>query len=76
MAGLLSAVLWASSNGAIYAADPALTATGTSGTAIVPSPVTSTFPVFSGMGGGITWEQLPGGSAPNAVLITRFHPNM
>jgi hypothetical protein len=65
--------------------DGTLTATGTSGTAIVASPIAmgGTFPQFGGMGGGVTtWETLPGGSAgmtattPPIVIITRFHPNM
>lgn len=60
------------------AIDPALTtATGTSGVAIVASPIPmgGSFPTFSGSGGGISpWETLNGGSAPTIVIITRFHP--
>ena len=54
------------------------TTTTALGAAIVPSPVTGPFSTFSGMGGGtptITWETLPGGSAPGVVVVTRFHPN-
>jgi hypothetical protein len=64
-------------NDTLTAIDGSLTATGASGTAIVASPVPmgGMFPTFSGMGGGITtWESFPGGSAPNLVIITRFHP--
>lgn len=60
--------------------DNTLTATGKSGVAIVASPVVgSSFPTFTGNGPTampITWESLPGGSAPGVVIITRFHPNM
>jgi hypothetical protein len=67
-------------DGTLTAVDPALTVTGTSGTAIVAAPVMgSAFPTFSGMGPTampIAWETLPGGSAPGLVIITRFHPNM
>ncbi|MCU1280420.1 MAG: hypothetical protein JWM53_3966 [bacterium] len=61
----------------LTAVDPTLTVTGTSGTAIVASPVAmgSNFSQFTGMGpAGMTWETHPGGSAPNLVLILRFHP--
>lgn len=62
------------------AIDPSLTtATGASGTGIVAAPVTGPFPTFSGSGPAsmpITWEMLPGGSAPGLVFVTRFHPNM
>lgn len=68
-------------NATLTAIDNTLTATGTSGVAIVASPVPNgaSFPTFSGMGptaAPITWEVLPGGSAPGLVLITRFHPSM
>jgi hypothetical protein len=52
------------------------TSTSAIGGAVVPSPVTGGFPTFSGMGGGITWETLPGGSAMGVVFVTRFHSNM
>jgi hypothetical protein len=56
--------------------DNTLTATGASGVAIVAAPVSGNFPTFSGLGGmSMPWEQLPGGSAPNLVFVTRFHPN-
>lgn len=51
------------------------TSTSAIGAAVVPSPITGGFPSFSGMGGGITWETLPGGSATGVVFVTRFHPN-
>ncbi len=68
-------------NDTLTAVDGALTATGNSGVAIVSSPLTGggSFPTFSGSGPTampITWEALPGGSAPGLVLITRFHPSM
>lgn len=68
-------------NATLTAIDNALTVTGTSGVAIVPSPIPNggMFPVFSGTGPSampITWEMLPGGSAPGLVFVTRFHPNM
>jgi hypothetical protein len=68
-------------NDTLTAIDPALTVTGTSGVAIVASPIPTggMFPVFSGTGptaAPITWEQLPGGSAAGLVFVTRFHPNM
>jgi hypothetical protein len=31
---------------------------------------------YSGMGGSITWETETGGSAPKAMFVSRFHPNM
>ncbi len=53
------------------------TSTSAVGAAVVAAPVMgSNFPMFSGMGGGITWEVESGGSVANAVLISRFHPNM
>jgi len=53
-----------------------LTSTSATGTAIVAAPVQGTaFSLFSGMGGGISWESFSGGSAPGVVLVTRFHPN-
>lgn len=65
-------------NATLTAIDPTLTtATGTSGVAIVASPIAmgGSFPTFSGSGGGISpWETLNGGSAPGIVIITRFHP--
>ena len=68
-------------NDTLTAIDNALTATGPSGVAIVASPIAmgGMFPVFSGTGPTampITWEMLPGGSAPSLVFVTRFHPNM
>lgn len=68
-------------NDTLTAVDPMLTVTGSSGAALVAAPIppTGTFPTFSGTGptaAPITWEVLPGGSAPGLVLITRFHPNM
>ena len=63
-------------NAGLTAVDNTLTSTSTSGAAIVAAPVTGGFPTFTGMGGGITWEMLPGGSAAGLVLITRFHPSM
>ena len=68
-------------NATLTAIDNTLTATGTSGVAIVASPIPTggMFPVFSGTGPTampITWEMLPGGSAPGLVFVTRFHPNM
>ena len=67
-------------NDTLTMVDNTLTATGKSGVAIVASPVVgSAFPTFTGNGPAampITWEQLPGGSAANVVIITRFHPNM
>jgi hypothetical protein len=56
--------------------DSALTSTSAIGGAVVPSPITGGFPQFSGMGGGITWEALPGGSATGVVFVTRFHRDM
>jgi hypothetical protein len=54
--------------------DPALTATGALGGAIVPIGVLS---AFSGMGpGGMKWEAKPGGSAAHVVFVDRFHPGM
>ena len=47
------------------------------GAAIVAAPVTGSFPTFTGTGPAampITWETLPGGSAPGLVFVTRFHP--
>jgi hypothetical protein len=64
-------------NATLTAIDNALTVTGTSGVAIMSSPIppNSGFPNFTGMGGGISpWESLPGGSAPGLVFVTRFHP--
>jgi hypothetical protein len=66
-------------DGTLTAIDNTLTVTGTSGVGIVAAPVpmgSAVFPMFTGMGGGISaWETLPGGSAPGLVVITRFHPN-
>lgn len=63
-------------NDTLTAIDPTLTATGNSGTAIASAPIASggTFSMFTGVGGGITWETFPGGSKANFVLVTRFHP--
>jgi hypothetical protein len=68
-------------NDTLSAIDTNLMATGASGVAIVASPIPmgGSFPNFSGTGPTampITWETLPGGSAPGVVIITRFHPNM
>jgi len=55
-----------------------LTVTSAVGGAVVPAPVMGGFPVFTGNGPSsspITWETLPGGSAPGLVFVTRFHPN-
>jgi hypothetical protein len=67
-------------NDTLTAVDPSLMVTGMSGAALVASPIPmgGMFPTFSGSGptaSPITFEQLPGGSAPNLVLVTRFHPN-
>jgi hypothetical protein len=60
-------------NATLTAIDNALNATGASGAAEVPAPVSGSFPNFSGSGGGITWETQPGGSAKGLVFVTRFH---
>jgi hypothetical protein len=55
-----------------------LTQTSNVGAAIVAAPVMGSFPIFTGNGPAaspITWETLPGGSAPGLVFVTRFHPN-
>ncbi len=66
-------------NSTLTAIDPTLTVTGTSGVAAVDAaiPMGGSFPTFTGQGPTampISWEMLPGGSAPNLVFITRFHP--
>jgi hypothetical protein len=52
--------------------DPTLTATGSLGVAVVPG--VGDIKTYTGMGGGITWEGHPGGTAPHVVFVDRYHP--
>jgi hypothetical protein len=59
--------------------DPALKMTGMEGAAIVPTPAMGAPQQFSGTGGTVnnatpTWESQLGGTAPNVIFVSRYHP--